>query len=213
MPKVQHVSSSGTSKRAKFELPEAYDGSVHEGAMYHAVRAFLANRRQGTHATKTRGQVSGGASKPWRQKGTGRARQGTIRAAHWRGGGIVFGPKPRHYRVDLPKKVRQVARQSALNARANDDALYVIESFDFEAPKTRQLVELLEKMKIAERRVLILTAEVVPNLYLSSRNLEQVYVMRYRDVSAFEILWSDIVVIEEAALGAVSSQANGADDA
>ena len=131
MLNAHHVSSAGGKKKTKFSLPAAYDGSVHEGALYHAVRAYLSNQRQGTHSTKTRAEVTGGSSKPWRQKGTGRARQGTTRAAQWRGGGIVFGPKPRSYRVDLPRKVKQLAKQSALNTRAQDGQLYVIESLAF----------------------------------------------------------------------------------
>ncbi|MFB3111459.1 MAG: 50S ribosomal protein L4, partial [Gemmatimonadales bacterium] len=93
MLKVPHVLSTGAKKKTKFSLPDSYVGAVHEGALYHAVRAYLSNQRQGTHSTKTRAEVTGGGSKPWRQKGTGRARAGTIRAAQWRGGGIVFGPK------------------------------------------------------------------------------------------------------------------------
>jgi large subunit ribosomal protein L4 len=213
MPKAQHVSVTGASKRSKFDLPETFDGSIHQGAMYHAVRAFLANRRQGTHATKTRAEVSGGGSKPWRQKGTGRARQGTIRAAQWRGGGVVFGPHPRSYTVRLPRKVRRLARQSALNARVNDDALYVIESFDFKEPKTRQLVELLNKMQLDNKRVLLLTADHAPMVYLSGRNLQDVFVMKYDEASAYEVLWSDVVVIEEAALSGGASDDGGGDDA
>lgn len=173
--------------------------------MYHAVRAFLMNRRQGTHSTKTRSEVSGGNQKPWRQKGTGRARQGTTRAAQWRGGGVVFGPKPRDYSVKLPRKVRQVARQSALNARANEDAIYVIESFDFTEPKTRLLLDLLVKLEVHDKRVLLLTADHAPAVYLSGRNLPNVFVMKYQDASAYEILWCEVVVVEEGALGTAAN--------
>ena len=168
--------------------------------MYHAVRAFLSNLRQGTHSTKTRSEVSGGRQKPWRQKGTGRARQGTIRAPQWRGGGIVFGPKPRSYRVDLPRRVKRLARQSALNARANDDAIFVIESLAFEKPQTKQMVVLLDKLGLADKKVLVLTGDHNAAAYLSGRNLRHVHVMRYADVTAYEILWSDALVIEQGAL-------------
>ncbi len=199
MLEAHHVTSTGGKKRTKFSLPAAYDGDVHQGALYHAVRAYLSNQRQGTHSTKTRAEVSGGGKKPWRQKGTGRARQGTTRAAQWRGGGVVFGPKPRSYRVDLPRKVRRLAKQSALNARAQDGALYVIESMTFESPKTRQLVDILTKLGIQDKKVLVLTAEHRPEVFLSSRNLSRVHVVRYVNASAYEILWADALVIEEAA--------------
>lgn len=211
MPDAHHVSATGASKRAKFSLPDEFDGRVNESAMYHAVRTFLSNQRQGTHATKTRSEVAGGRRKPWRQKGTGRARQGTTRAAQWRGGGVVFGPQPRSHRLDLPKKVRRLARQSALNARALEGAVYVIEDLTFDQPRTKQMVELLDKMKLTEKRVIVLTAESRPAVYLSARNLHNVYVFRFRDVTAFEVLWSDAVVIEEAALEAGNSEPGDAD--
>ncbi|MCH7778346.1 MAG: 50S ribosomal protein L4 [Gemmatimonadetes bacterium] len=199
MLEAHHVTSAGGKKKTKFSLPAAYEGEVHQGALYHAVRAYLSNQRQGTHSTKTRAEVSGGGKKPWRQKGTGRARQGTIRAAQWRGGGVVFGPKPRSYRVDLPRKVKRLAKQSALNARAQDGALYVIESMTFESPKTRQVVDILTKLGIQDKKVLLLTAEHRPEVFLSSRNLPRVHTVRYVNASAYEILWADALVIEEAA--------------
>lgn len=200
MLKAHHVSASGGKKKAKFSLPAAYDGRIYEGALYHAVRAFLNNQRHGTHSTKTRSEVSGGRSKPWKQKGTGRARQGTTRAAQWRGGGIVFGPKPKRYKLDLPRKVRQLAKQSALNARAQDEAVYVIESMAFDVPKTRRMVELLEKMELGDKKVLVLTGENQREVFLAARNLPEVYVMQYANASAYEVLWADALIIEESAL-------------
>ncbi|MCH7683565.1 MAG: 50S ribosomal protein L4 [Gemmatimonadetes bacterium] len=199
MLEAHHVTSAGGKKKTRFSLPAAYEGEVHQGALYHAVRAYLSNQRQGTHSTKTRAEVSGGGKKPWRQKGTGRARAGTTRAAQWRGGGVVFGPKPRSYRVDLPRKVKRLAKQSALNARAQDGALYVIESMTFESPKTRQVVDILTKLGIQDKKVLLLTAEHRPEVFLSSRNLPRVHAVRYVNASAYEILWADALVIEEAA--------------
>ena len=127
-----------------FALPADYfDGTVNEPVLHQAVKVYLNNQRQGTAKTKTRSFVSGGNQKPWKQKGTGRARQGSTRAPHWRGGGIVFGPIPRDYRTDIPRKVKQLARKSALNARAREGALHVVERFAFRAPKTAQLAGLL----------------------------------------------------------------------
>jgi len=193
--------TAAAEPKGSYALPAEYDGTVNETVLYHAVRAFQNNQRQGTASTKTRAEVSGGTRKPWRQKGTGRARQGTNRAPQWRGGGIVFGPKPRSYRTDLPRKVRRLARQSALNARAGEGALYVIEQFEFESPKTRQMVEILTKLGLEGQKVLVLTEGSRSSVYLSGRNLQDVYVMPYADVSAYELLWSDAVVVEESALG------------
>ena len=207
MLKAPHISAAGATKRSKFALPDTFGEDIHEGAMYHAVRAFLSNRRQGTHATKTRSEVSGGGRKPYKQKGTGRARQGTTRAPQWRGGGIAFGPKPRKYEVKLPKKVKQLARQSALNARASTEALYVTEPLDFDKPSTRKLNAVLAKLDLEQANVLILTDGSKRNVYLSGRNLPFVHVMPFSEVTAFEILWSHAVLIEEAALGAGASAA------
>src|SRR5215216_3517670 len=129
--------SQGTA-RERVQLPEAlFDGTVNMPVMHQAVKAFLANQRQGNAKTKTRGFVTGGNQKPWKQKGTGRARQGSIRAPHWVGGGTVFGPIPRSYAQYVPKQVRALARKSALNARARENAIVIVEALDFDAPKTK----------------------------------------------------------------------------
>jgi len=207
MPEAQYYTASAKHKGA-FTLPAEFDGVVKEGALYHAVRAFRNNQRQGTAATKTKAEVSGGNRKPWRQKGTGRARQGSTRAPHWPGGGVAFGPQPRSYRTKLPRKVRQLARRSALNARAAQGAIHVLEAFSFEAPRTRQLAELLDALKLTGRHVLVLTAETNTNLCLSGRNIPGVQVLRYRDASAYDVLWADALVVEQ---GALAGGAPGAD--
>ena len=192
--------AKGTS-RDSVELPgTVLDGTVHMPAMHQAVKAFLANQRQGTAATKIRKFVTGGNQKPWKQKGTGRARQGSIRAPHWVGGGTIFGPIPRSYAQYVPRQVRALARKSALNARARENAILIVEALDFESPKTKVMIELLEKLGAGEKKVLVLTNGVKPNVFLSGRNLPNVHVMPYVDVSTYHILWSDVVVIEEGAL-------------
>ena len=204
MIEALHYSSAGAKSDAKFALPADYfDGTVNEPVLHQAVKVYLNNQRQGTHMTKTRSFVSGGNQKPWKQKGTGRARQGSIRAPHWRGGGIVFGPSPRDYRTDIPRKMKQLARKSALNARAREGAVHVIERLTFRAPKTSQLAELLGSLGVAGRKALILTAGHNANAYLSGRNLPSVEVMAYPDASAYDVLWSDVVVVEEGALTGV----------
>jgi len=136
-----------------------------------------------------------------KQKGTGRARQGSTRSPLWPGGGTAFGPTPHRYRTELPRKVRQLARQSALNARANEGQLHVIEALEFDAPKTSRMAELLDQLALAGRKVLILTQEHRQPVYLSARNIPRVQVMRYADASAFDVTWSDAVLVEEAAVG------------
>lgn len=169
--------------------------------MHQAVKAFLANQRQGNASTKIRKYVTGGNQKPWKQKGTGRARAGSTRAPHWVGGGTVFGPIPRSYAQYVPRQVRALARKSALNARAREDAIYIIDRFEYDAPKTSRLKGLVEALGVAEKKVLILTNGLNTNLFLSGRNLPTVHVMPYSDVSTYHILWSDVVLIEGGALG------------
>ncbi|MGH7668601.1 MAG: 50S ribosomal protein L4 [Gemmatimonadaceae bacterium] len=193
--------AKGTA-RDKVALPEAlFDGTVNLPVMHQAVKAYLANQRQGNAATKIRKYVIGGNQKPWKQKGTGRARQGSTRAPNWVGGGTVFGPIPRSYAQYVPRQVRALARKSAFNARAREDALFVIDRFDYDAPKTSQLVALLDRLDLADRKVLILTDGVKPNVFLSGRNLPTVHVLPYADVSTYHLLWSDVVLVEASALG------------
>jgi large subunit ribosomal protein L4 len=204
MIEAPHYATDGAKRGANFSLPaEYYDGTVNELVLHQAVKVYLNNQRQGTHMTKSRSFVSGGNQKPWKQKGTGRARQGSIRAPHWRGGGIVFGPTPRDYRTDIPRKVRQLARKSALNARAREGALHVVERLAFRSPKTAQMASLLESLGLEGRKALVLTAGHNVNAYLSGRNLPAVEVMAYPEASAYDVLWSDVVVVEEGALTGV----------
>ncbi len=183
------------------ELPDVlFDGTVHEAAMWQVVKAYLANQRQGTASTKTRAQVSGGNSKPWRQKGTGRARQGSTRSPHWRGGGSVFGPRPnRNFRQDVPKQVKWLARRSAYNVRAQDASVFVIDALSLEAPKTKTIVALLEKSG-AQGNVLLLTDGNKPALWRSARNLPGVLVRPFGEESAYDVLWADTLLIEAPAL-------------
>jgi large subunit ribosomal protein L4 len=209
MIEAPHFSAAGAKKKA-VALPAAlFDGTVNEDVLHRAVITFLANQRQGTHDTKTRSEVSGGNQKPWRQKGTGRARQGSTRAPHWRHGGIVFGPHPRDYRLAIPKKMRQLAKKSALNARAREGAFVVVDALAYEKPKTKSFAELLDKLGLADKKVLVLTAgeAAAHNVYLSGRNIPGVHVMRFADATAYEILWSDAVVAELAAFGATGAGA------
>ena len=189
--------------RDRMSLPgTVFDGTVNVPVMHQAVKAYLANQRQGTHSTKTRGEVIGGNQKPWKQKGTGRARSGSTRSPVWVGGGTVFGPRPRKYTETVPRQVRALARKSALNARAGEGALHVIDAFQWDAPKTSRMLQLLARLELTGKKVLVLTDGVKSNVFLSGRNLPNVHVMPYADASTYHILWSDVVLVESGALGA-----------
>src|SRR3954465_9287028 len=194
--------TSGGTARDSVDLPtELFDGTVNMPVMHQAVKAFLGNQRLGLAYTKTRGLVTGGNQKPWKQKGTGRARQGSRRAPHFVGGGTVFGPTGRKYNQTVPRQIRALARKSALNARAREDALIVIDNFNYEAPSTKQMLALLGALGVADRKVLVLTDGMKQNVFLSGRNLQRTHVMPYADVSTYHILWSDVVLVESSALG------------
>jgi large subunit ribosomal protein L4 len=193
--------AQGTARDAVTLPAPLFDGTVNMPVMHQAVKAFRANQRQGNASTKTRGLVTGGNQKPWKQKGTGRARQGSIRAPNWPGGGTVFGPLPRAYDQYVPRQVRALARKSAFNARARENAILVIDAFNYEAPKTSRLFDLLVHLDVSDKKVLILTNGVKPNVYLSGRNIATVQVMPYSDVSTYHLLWSDVVLIEAGAIG------------
>jgi large subunit ribosomal protein L4 len=200
-------------KRDAVALPsDLFDGTINMPVMHQAVKAYLANQRQGNASTKTRGFVIGGNQKPWKQKGTGRARQGSTRAPHWVGGGTVFGPSPRSYAQYVPRKVRALARKSAFNARARENAVIVIDAFEYDAPKTSQLLGLLNTLGIGDKKVLILTDGVNHNVYMSGRNLPRTHVLPYSDVSTYHLLWCDVVLVEGSAFN-VSLDSEAAADA
>ena len=211
MIEAPHYSAAGVKRSQPFSLPgEVFDGTVNEDVLHQAVKTFLNNQRQGTAKTKTRTEVSGGNQKPWKQKGTGRARAGSTRAPHWRGGGIAFGPIPRSYRSDLPRKVRQLARRSALNARAREGMLAVIDPLAMASPKTQALLALLAKLELGTSKTLILTAGAKPAVYLSGRNVRHITVLPFSDATAYDILHAEMLVIEASALA--SDLVAGSDD-
>jgi len=200
------------SAGSEVTLPSAlFDGVIHEAALHQVIKAQLANRRQGTAARKNRSAVRGGSRKPWRQKGTGRARQGTIRAAQWRGGGRAFPPQAHSWNQKIPRRLRALARSSAYNSRAEAGRVAVIEGFDFEAPRTRQLAQLLGKID-QRGKILFLTNGLNRELYLSGRNLPGVRVMPFGLESTYDVVWSGTVIIEEAALATVGDEAASDED-
>ena len=203
--------ADGKSK-GKFELPaDLFDGRVSDTVLHQTVTAFLTRQRQGTAASKNRAKVRGGSRKPWRQKGTGRARVGTIRSPLWRGGGVVFGPEPRPFNPKVPKQVRRLAVRSVLNARAMDGDLAVLEPLRLEAPRTKAVATLLDAIG-PEGNVLILTDGLRPVFHLSARNLEGVRVLPWGEQSAFDLLWSHSVLVEAGALESAAADKAGGDE-
>ncbi len=200
MYKAAYYKTDGKKGRAR-SLPDwLFDGVVNEAALHQVVKTYLANQRQGTAAAKNRAQVRGGSRKPWRQKGTGRARQGTIRAAQWEGGGVAFPPIPHSWNQKVPKKVKGLARRSAFNNRAEEDRVVLVDGLAFEAPKTARLRDYLATIGAGEGKVLLLTDGVKQNVYLSARNLPNVEVRPFGDESVYDILWAATLVIERGAL-------------
>jgi large subunit ribosomal protein L4 len=206
MAKARYYKADGTEGGSR-ELPGAlFDGVVNEDVLHQVVKAYLANQRQGTAAAKNRSQVRGGSRKPWRQKGTGRARQGSIRAVQWAGGGRAFPPIPHSWRQKLPRRVKALARRSAFNVRAGADGIVVAELPRLEAPRTRDMRRFLESLEAAQGNVLILTDGVRRTLHLSVRNLPGVKVLPFGDESVYDLLRADTVIVEESALEAVGDE-------
>lgn len=177
----------------------AFGVEVKPHLLHQVIRMQLANRRRGTASTKTRGDVSGGGRKPWRQKGTGRARAGSTRSPLWRGGGVALGPKPRDYAYVLPKKVRRAALRSALSLKVQEGRLMVIDHIDIPAPKTKQMVGFLKDLGV-ENRVLVLLAEDNPNVQLAARNLPNVKALRVEGVNVYDLLAHDYLICARDAL-------------
>ena len=173
-----------------------------ENAEFEAILRQRASMRQGTHAVKNRSAVSGGGKKPWRQKGTGRARQGSIRAPQFRGGGIVFGPTPRSYKYSLPRKVRQLAIKSALSQKVLDNALIVVDALNFDAPKTKEFAGVMDNLKVAEK-VLVVVTDDDKNAALSARNLANATVVTPAGVNILSVVDSQKIVITKSALSQV----------
>lgn len=205
MYNAMYYKADGKKGRARALPDTLFDGVVNESVMHQAVKAYLSNQRQGTASAKSRGEVRGGGRKPWKQKGTGRARQGTIRAVQWVGGGRAFPPIPHSWRQKLPKKVRQLARRSALNDRAENNRVKLVDLPNFDAPKTRSLREFFQVAE-AEGKVLLLTDGRNENVYLSARNLPNVLVMPLGEESVYDVLWARTVFIERSALDAVGPE-------
>lgn len=199
MPKVSLLNQTGSSV-GEIELNDAVFGiAPNNNVLFDAVIAQRAGLRQGNHKVKNRSEVAGGGRKPWKQKGTGRARQGSIRSPQWRGGGVVFGPVPRSYSYKLPKKVRRLALRSALSSKVLEENFIVLESLAFNAPKTKDFLKVLKDLSI-EKKALFVTAELDENVALSARNIPGVSVVTATGINVLDLLGHEKIIVTKAAV-------------
>ncbi|MBK6912858.1 MAG: 50S ribosomal protein L4 [Ignavibacteriales bacterium] len=196
----------GSVTGEKIELADDIFGiQPNDHAIYLSVKSYLANQRQGTHKSKERGEVSGGGKKPWKQKGRGGARAGTTRSPLWVGGGTIFGPRPRDYREDIPKKVKKLARRSALSYKVKDEQLIIVEDFNFENPKTKEFAKMLSALKVGGKKVLLLTKENMETIYKSGRNIAKVRVLEAAKASTYDILNNQVLVLQKGAVETITN--------
>lgn len=190
----------GTVSEETVELPaDIFEIEPNHHVIYLAVKSFLSNQRQGTHKAKERSEVRGGGKKPWKQKGRGTARAGTSRSPIWVGGGTIHGPRPHTYKLGMTKKSAKLARKSALSIKAKDGEIMIIEDVNFEKPKTKDFSSILRNLKIDGKKTLMLLAEDNENVYRSGRNIERVNLMRVNDASTYDILNSQVLLIQKSA--------------
>ena len=201
MPKVGLFNKEGNQVGDIQLNDNVFAVEVNQYAMHQVVVALLANKRQGTQSAKTRSEVRGGGIKPWRQKGTGRARQGSIRAPQWIKGGVVFAPKPRDYRMSIPKSMKVVAMKSALTSKVVDGEMIVVDNLDFEAIKTKQVVDMLKAFEA--KKTLIITAESNEVVYKSARNIEGVTVMPANNINVYDLLKFGKVIMTKDAVSKI----------
>jgi large subunit ribosomal protein L4 len=191
----------GKKSTETIDLPDDVFGvEPNEHLIYQAVRVYLSNQRQGTHKTKERAEVRGGGKKPFRQKGTGRARQGTSRSPLNKGGGTIFGPRPHKYRLTLPKKAARLARKSALSLKAKENEIMIVEDFTFESPKTKDLYSILSLLKINDKKTLLLTSDKNESLYKSGRNIPKLNVQISNKVATYQLLNNKVILLQKSAI-------------
>lgn len=207
--KLDVYKTDGSQEGSSVELVEDVFGiEPNDHVIYLAVKAYLASQRQGTHKTKERNEVRGGGRKPWNQKGRGSARAGTTRSPIWIGGGTIFGPKPRNYRQKLNKKVSRLARKSALSHKAVANQIMIVEDFNYETPKTAEFVKMLEALKIAGKKTLLLTTDHQENVYKSGRNIDRVSILEAQKASTYDLLNNQVLVLQKSAVEKIVSVFN-----
>ncbi len=197
--------TDGNASGNKIELTDDIFGiEPNDHAIYLSVKAFLAHQRQGTSKAKERSEVRGGGRKPFRQKGRGGARAGTSRSPLWVGGGTIFGPRPRSYRQNLPKKVKRLARKSAFSYKVKDEQLMVVEDFSFENPKTKEFTNILDALNATGKRVLLLTGKNDSVVYKSGRNISKVKVLEAAKASTYDILNNQVLIMQKSAVDVIN---------
>lgn len=207
MPKIQMIDVKGNPVE-EVELNEGiFDVEVNQHAVYLVVKNILANKRQGTHSAKTRAEVRGGGKKPWRQKGTGRARQGSIRSPQWKGGGIVFAKKPRDYSYTTPKKVRRLALKSVLTSKLQNDEIILLDKYEMQESKTKEFAKILKDVK-ASSKALVVINDNDSDIYRYARNIKGVKVLRATDINVYDLLKYHSLVISKDALNVVEEVFN-----
>jgi large subunit ribosomal protein L4 len=200
MKKVELLNLKG-EKVKDINLNEEIFGITPNNAVLHdAIILTMASLRQGTHKTKNRSEVSGGGRKPWRQKGTGRARQGSIRSVQWVGGGNYGTPVPRDYSIKQNRKERRLALKSALADKANEKAIIVLDSFKVETPKTKEMMSVLENLKVADKKVLLVVDAFDDNMILASRNIQNLVLILAEEINVLDVVGTDVMLVTEAAL-------------
>lgn len=207
--KVDVYKIDGTKSSSKVELSNDIFGiEPNDHVIYLAVKTYLANQRQGTHKAKERAEVRGGGKKPWKQKGRGGARAGTSRSPLWVGGGTIFGPRPRNYRQKLNKKVLQLARKSALSYKAKASQIMIVEDFDFDSPKTKELVNILSSLNVNGKKTLLLTAGSREKVYLSGRNVPKLNILQASNASTYDLVNNQLVLLQKSAVEEIQNSLN-----
>ncbi len=204
--KLKVLNMNGEDTKSKVLLDDSVFGiEPNEHVMYMAVRSELWNMRQGTHSSKGRSDARGGGRKPWKQKGRGTARAGTRRSPIWVGGGKAFGPKPHDYQMDLPKKVKRLARRSVLSQFAKEKKIMVVDEFSFAEPKTKAFISMLQNLEIDGKKVMVLISHGDKNLYLSARNIYQIDVVSAQNASTYDLIDNDVLLCDRGAIENLNS--------
>lgn len=195
------------NEKGKITIPQNLIAEeVNKYFLYEVVKYYLANQRVGTASTKTRAEVSGGGRKPWRQKHTGRARQGSIRSPLWKGGGVVFGPKPRDYSLDMPKRKLKLALKQVLTQRIKDGCVYVFENFSFSEPKTKNVVNIINALSLNDKKILVVLSEINEPTLKSIRNYPKIEYVSAKDVNAYEVINSDVIIMDKNSIDVISKR-------
>lgn len=200
MSKIEIINVNGEKVKNINLKDNVFIKEPNDAVLHNAIILAQASLRQGTHATKTRSEVSGGGRKPWKQKGTGNARQGSIRATQWRGGGIVFGPQPRDYSKKMNKKERKLALKSALAYKTINKEIVVVDKIAIENAKTKEMANILAKLNIADKKVLVVIETIDENLYLAARNIANIKVVLPSEVNTLDVMTADVMLFDEKAL-------------